>query len=98
MYWRMCYDSRAGRTLISFLAAAVLAASLVSFAAQSVSQQPKTNTRVDPAVAVDLALRPMLPPNEPGGTVIITDKRRVVFRKAYGMADLDRKTVLKPEM
>jgi CubicO group peptidase (beta-lactamase class C family) len=67
-------------------------------AAHSVGQQLPPTPRVDPAVAVDSALRPLLPANEPGATVIITDKGRVVFRKAYGMADLDRGIALKPEM
>jgi CubicO group peptidase (beta-lactamase class C family) len=40
----------------------------------------------------------MFTPSEPGGAIIITDKGRVVFRKAYGIADLDRKIALKPEM
>src|SRR5688572_21227268 len=93
-----CGAAREGGTLIRSLAAAALAGSLVLFAAQSVGQQLKKTPRVDPAVAVDSALRPLLPANEPGGTVIITDKGRVVFRKAYGMADLEHKIALKPEM
>ena len=53
---------------------------------------------MDPAFKVDSALRPMFSSKEPGGAVIITDRGRVVFRKAYGLADLSRKIALKPEM
>jgi D-alanyl-D-alanine carboxypeptidase len=81
------------------LVVAALAASLVSLAPPSNGGQTKTAASlVDPAVKVDLALRPMFPPEEPGGAVIITERGRVVFRRAYGMADLDRKRMLQPEM
>jgi D-alanyl-D-alanine carboxypeptidase len=84
---------------------AVLASLVVCLGAYAQLSDPRehdspkaTTPRVDPVGKVDSALRPMFTSKEPGGAVIITDKGRVVFRKAYGMADLDRTIVLKPEM
>src|SRR5689334_19274751 len=77
---------------------AALAALLVSFALPSIGQQQHSAQRADPAAKVASVLGPMFTASEPGGAIIITDKGRVVFRKAYGMADLDRKIALKPEM
>jgi D-alanyl-D-alanine carboxypeptidase len=46
----------------------------------------------------DSVLSPYFKPNEPGATIIVTKDGKTLFRKAYGMADLERNIVLKPEM
>lgn len=47
---------------------------------------------------IDAALKPMFKADAPGATVIVTRDGVPVFRKAYGLADVDRNTPMQPEM
>jgi D-alanyl-D-alanine carboxypeptidase len=47
---------------------------------------------------IDRFLSPYFNPGEPGATVIVTRDGKPIFRKAYGMADMEKKTPMQPEM
>jgi D-alanyl-D-alanine carboxypeptidase len=50
------------------------------------------------AIEIDRFLSPYFNPNEPGATVIVTRDGKPIFRKAYGMADMEKKTPMQPDM
>lgn len=50
------------------------------------------------AQAVDASLSRYLKPANPGATVIVTKNGRILFRKAYGMADLSQGQALQADM
>jgi CubicO group peptidase (beta-lactamase class C family) len=54
--------------------------------------QPQLATRLDAAVS------PLFQANQPGGAVIVTQGGKVVYRKAFGMADLATDTPVRPDM
>jgi D-alanyl-D-alanine carboxypeptidase len=58
------------------------------------------NPRSDEAIAaeIDRFLSPYFNPNEPGATVIVTREGKPIFRKAYGLANIEKKTPMQPEM
>ena len=70
-----------------FLLTLFIAASL-----QSVHAQSDVTSSIDAAVAAQFKA------NEPGATIIVTRDGKMIFRKAYGMANLEQKTALTPEM
>jgi CubicO group peptidase (beta-lactamase class C family) len=49
------------------------------------------------AAEIDAAIAPHYKADEPGSTVIVTKDGKVVFRKAYGLANLEKKTPLTPD-
>ncbi len=65
--------------------------------AQDTGVQKSVHTDADLAKAVEAALAPHFKANEPGATVIVTRDGKPVYRNAFGMADVDAKTPLKPE-
>jgi D-alanyl-D-alanine carboxypeptidase len=46
---------------------------------------------------IDRFLTPYFKPDEPGAAVIVTRDGKPIFRKAYGLADMEKKTQLVPE-
>jgi CubicO group peptidase (beta-lactamase class C family) len=58
----------------------------------------KTATETTIAAEIDRFLSPYFNPDEPGATVIVTRDGKPIFRKAYGLADMEKKTRLEPEM
>jgi len=54
--------------------------------------QPQLASRLDAAAS------PLFQPNQPGGAVIVTQAGKVVYRKAFGMADMARDIRVRPEM
>ena len=50
------------------------------------------------AQSIDALLSPVFQPADPGAAVIVTQKGRTVFRKGYGMANLELKVPIRPEM
>ena len=46
---------------------------------------------------IDRFLLPYFKPDEPGAAVIVTRNGKPIFRKAYGLADMEKKTLLAPE-
>lgn len=47
---------------------------------------------------IDAALAPLFKADAPGATVIVTREGQPVFRKAYGLADVDKKVPMQPDM
>jgi len=50
------------------------------------------------ASRLDAAIAPLFQKDQPGGAVIVTQGGEVVYRKAFGMADLARDIPVRPEM
>ena len=63
----------------------------LSAAAGAVAEEPL-------AKRLDAALKPFFKADAPGATVIVTREGQTVFRKAYGLADVDKGTPLQPDM
>ncbi len=68
------------------LLALALAASPPAWAGQTLAER------------IDAALAPLFKRDAPGATVIVTKDGVPVLRKAYGLADVDSKTPMQPEM
>ena len=51
-----------------------------------------------PTAAIDTLLKASFPADRPGAAVIVVKDGRTVFRKAYGMADLELGVPLQPDM
>ena len=49
------------------------------------------------AAEIDTALMPLFSPKEPGAAVIVIKDGRTVFRKAFGLSDLEKGFPLRPE-
>jgi D-alanyl-D-alanine carboxypeptidase len=64
----------------------------------AVASEIATKSTTDIAAEIDRFLSPYFNPDEPGATVIVTRDGKPIFRKAYGMADMEKKTRLEPEM
>lgn len=63
------------------------------------STRSSTATDADLSVdAFDTALSRYFKPNRPGAAIIVTKNGKTVFRKAYGLADLEHRIPLQPEM
>lgn len=83
---------------------AITAALLIpAFSAQYAgAQSPATATvstnDADIAAKIDAVLAPHFKLNEPGATVIVTRDGKPVFRKAYGMANIELGVPMRPEM
>jgi CubicO group peptidase (beta-lactamase class C family) len=66
----------------------------------SFAQTALVTAAVDKALAarIDAVIAPYYKANEPGATVIVVKDGNVVFRKAYGMADVAKQLPMTPEM
>lgn len=61
------------------------------------AQSPGTSNK-DLAAAINEVLEKSFKPNEPGAAVIVVKDGRVVFRKGYGMANLELGVPIEPNM
>jgi D-alanyl-D-alanine carboxypeptidase len=79
------------------LTALLLCAATISVPAGA--RADAANGRSDDAIAaeIDDFLSPYFSPNEPGAAVIVTRDGKPIFRKAYGLADMETKTPMQPE-
>jgi D-alanyl-D-alanine carboxypeptidase len=75
--------------------AALLAASLA--ASLALAQRPPLPDDIL-ARNLEAAAAPLFQKDQPGGAVLVARNGKTIFRKAYGLADLERKTALRPEM
>jgi len=50
------------------------------------------------AARLEAAITPLFQPDQPGGTVILARDGKTIFRKAFGLASLERDAPLAPEM
>jgi D-alanyl-D-alanine carboxypeptidase len=80
------------------LAAGLLFAAAVCLPAAARADAAKSKGDGAIATEIDRFLSPYFKPDEPGATVIVTREGKPIFRKAYGMASIDGKTPLQPEM
>lgn len=72
---------------------------LILLFACCVAWNAPTPAYADPTTeAFDAALSPYFKPDKPGATIIVTRNGNTIFRKAYGMADLERNISLQPDM
>ncbi len=61
--------------------------------------EPAQIAEADPLTKdIDASLAPYFPPNGPGAAVIVTRNGKTLFRKAYGMANLEHGVALQPDM
>ena len=78
---------------------ACLVAALFLFATIHVlSQTPAATTTVDLAAAMDSYAAPLYNPIEPGAAVIVVKDGKTIFRKGYGLANMELNIPVKPEM
>jgi CubicO group peptidase (beta-lactamase class C family) len=54
--------------------------------------------REQPAAAMDREMSAVYPPDNPGAAVVVVKNGQVIFRKGYGMANLELQVPMKPEM
>lgn len=60
---------------------------------------PPVETSADPVAAdIDTALSRYFVSDHPGAAVIVTRNGKILFRKAYGMADMEHEVALQPDM
>jgi len=85
---------------MSTLSAVAIAVLLLSNAglAQAAKPAVKASASQPLAASLDALLAPHFKPDEPGATVIVVKDGKTVLRKAYGAADVKRKTPLTPDM
>ncbi len=88
------------RREIVYCSAAIVALTLASAApvahadAAAAAGSDKSTSNI--ANEIDRFLSPLFKPDEPGATVIVTRDGTPIFRKAYGLADMETKTPLVP--
>jgi D-alanyl-D-alanine carboxypeptidase len=71
---------------------------LVAFASASVAEQSPQHPAAQVASELDRLLSPRFPADGPGAAVVLVKDGRVIFRKGYGMANLELKTPMQPDM
>ncbi|MBS1788973.1 MAG: serine hydrolase [Acidobacteria bacterium] len=69
---------------------------LAALSFQAVAQTPADSTNL--TVAINQELEKVFKPNEPGAAVIAVKDGQVVFRKGYGMANLELGVAIEPDM
>ncbi len=79
----------------SFLGACIAAFVLLAGGPLSAAA-PLSNAEL--AAKLDASISPMFKADAPGATIIVVREGNTMFRKAYGMADLDAKRALTPDM
>ncbi len=78
---------------ITTLAGVVLLATVSAAAPQA-----KSSSAVSPTAAYDRVMKDAYPAEKPGAAVIVVKDGKTVFRKAYGMANLELGVPLQPDM
>jgi len=77
------------------------AASLTSVACPAVAATPVVPAMPDDATLaarIDALLSPIFPADQPGAAVLVARDGRSVYRRGFGLGDLERKTTIAPEM
>ncbi len=80
-----------------FITLAVMRYLLISLIALVLSQQAQTQINTADSLFIDSVLQATYPENTPGATVLIAFDGQPVFRKAYGMANLELNVPNQPE-
>lgn len=81
----------------------LLAAALLTLAPPLAAHTPPTERPIEVheaewAAELDQELAKIYPADEPGAAILVVDDGVVVFRRAYGMADLELEVELEPDM
>ncbi|MFZ6747073.1 serine hydrolase domain-containing protein [Undibacterium sp. JH2W] len=87
-----------GKFSTSILAAAMFALPVATWAQSPGVANISNAASNDTAKSFDDALTGHFKEEMPGASVIVTRDGKTLFRKAYGLADVDHKTVLQPDM
>lgn len=74
----------------------VLMMLMTAFAVQAMAQAPATNA--DLSTAINQDMEKMFKASEPGAAVIAVKDGQVVFRKGYGMANMELGVAIEPDM
>jgi CubicO group peptidase (beta-lactamase class C family) len=69
---------------------------ITAFAVQAMAQAPANNA--DLSTAINQDMEKMFKANEPGAAVIVVKNGQVVFRKGYGMANMELGVAIEPDM
>jgi D-alanyl-D-alanine carboxypeptidase len=80
--------------LLLLIVALMLAIGSEAPGSQNISDQKPAQI----AASVDQYIRQFIKSNEPGGTIIVLKDGKVIFRKAYGLANLELGVKMEPEM
>lgn len=103
----MSRRSLAGIVPSVFFVLSLAAGPAGAFQTRTPPPRPKPTARVAPSVpprpvalptAIDALLAPVYRPGEPGAAIVVVKQGKVVFRKGYGLANLELGVPLKPEM
>jgi D-alanyl-D-alanine carboxypeptidase len=71
---------------------------LVALATPAIPKQTTERLSTQLASELDRLLSPRFPVDGPGAAVVVVKDGRVIFRKGYGMANLELKTPMQPDM
>ncbi|MBK5256745.1 MAG: serine hydrolase [Vicinamibacteria bacterium] len=71
---------------------------LLAASASVASPQTKASSAVSPTAAFERVMKDAYPADKPGAAVIVVKDGKTLFRKAYGMADLELGVPLQPDM
>jgi len=74
----------------------VLMMLITAFAVQAMAQAPATNA--DLSTAINQDMEKMFKANEPGAAVIVVKNGQAVFRKGYGLANMEIGVAIEPDM
>jgi CubicO group peptidase (beta-lactamase class C family) len=84
---------------VPFIAFAILLFSILAMVAAAAPAGPAQKT-VDDALAkrIDAVMAEIYKPGEPGAAIIVRKDGRTIFRKGYGMADMELGVPVEPDM
>jgi D-alanyl-D-alanine carboxypeptidase len=65
--------------------------------ADSPQTRNATTTNTTLSAKIDAAIAPHIMADEPGGAIIVMRDGKAIYRRAYGLADMAKKTAIKPD-
>lgn len=71
---------------------------IVAGASPAVADESNQNRAAEVVADLDRLLSPRFPVDGPGAAVVLVKDGRIIFRKGYGMANLELKTPMQPDM
>jgi D-alanyl-D-alanine carboxypeptidase len=70
----------------------------VALASAATGEQTQQRPATQLVSELDRLLSPRFPPDGPGAAIVVVKDSRVIFRKGYGLANLELKTPMQPDM
>jgi CubicO group peptidase (beta-lactamase class C family) len=86
---------------LAALAIPTLSAAVGAAPGAAASTAPAGVARLDDATLVrqlDALLQPVFAPDQPGAAVLVARNGKAIYRRGFGLADLEKKTAIHPEM